>query len=95
MGGMDAEEVLREGERAIEALGVLLGEAEDGWFWGREKPGLFDASVFAYTHLILYGDEMGWWGVGQGRRLVKALRGREELVRHRERVLREYYDGER
>lgn len=90
-------DIYREVERTFEALSTLLGgedEGDDGeerWFFGQRKPGLFDASVFAYTHLILHGDEMGWWS--EGERLVSGVRRRANLVRHRERVLREFYAG--
>lgn len=61
---MDEEEVFGEAEEALDALGVLLGEAR--WFGnGREaasreqrRPGWMDASVFAYIHVVvsLFGD---------------------------------------
>jgi len=68
-------------------LGVLLGE--DDWFFGLKKPGLFDASVFAYTHLLL--DQGMCWKEGK---LGGALRRKENLCRHRERLLIRYYGGE-
>ena len=89
---IDGEELLREMERAFEALSVLLGPGDGaGWFFGADRPGLFDAAVFAYVHLILRWDEMGWWADGE--RLVKAVRRRGNVVGHRERVLREFYEG--
>ncbi|KAJ5901947.1 hypothetical protein N7495_002475 [Penicillium taxi] len=65
---------------AFEALSALLGEDEH--FFGRPNPGLFDASVFAYTHLIL-DEEMGW----KQNRLAQLLRQHSNLVQHRERLL--------
>ncbi|KAK0635573.1 hypothetical protein B0T17DRAFT_624314 [Bombardia bombarda] len=38
---------------AFNALAVLLAESETGWFFSSPAPTLFDASVFAYTHLML------------------------------------------
>jgi metaxin len=67
-----------------------LGEHE--WFFGAERPGLFDASVFAYTHLLLI--EEGEEGLGEGwvdGRLRELVVGRKALRAHRERILREYY----
>ncbi|KAJ5633950.1 hypothetical protein N7528_001792 [Penicillium herquei] len=66
---------------AFAALSVLLGE--DDHFFGRPDPGLFDASVFAYTHLIL-DEGMGW----KQNRLAQLLREHTNLVQHRERLLR-------
>lgn len=66
---------------AFEALSTLLGENDH--FFNRPNPGLFDASVFAYTHLIL--DEwMGW----KQNRLGELLRQHKNLVQHRNRLLR-------
>lgn len=65
---------------AFEALSSLLGEDEN--FFGRPTPGLFDASVFAYTHLIL-DTGMGW----KHNRLAQLLQRHPNLVQHRERLL--------
>ncbi|KAI5369208.1 putative thioredoxin-like, metaxin, glutathione S-transferase domain-containing protein [Septoria linicola] len=85
---VDAEIVLREAEDAFEALNMLLGE-EDEWFWGMERPGLFDAGVFAYTQLLLDEEGLGWRfnPVGEG------VRRWGNLVRHRERVVGRYFGG--
>ncbi|KAF7125559.1 hypothetical protein CNMCM5793_001819 [Aspergillus hiratsukae] len=66
---------------AFEALSTLLGDNE--YFFERPHPGLFDASVFAYTHLIL-DEGMGW----KQNRLGALLRQHENLVQHRDRLLR-------
>ncbi|KAJ5091528.1 hypothetical protein NUU61_006398 [Penicillium alfredii] len=66
---------------AFEALSTLLGEDEH--FFGRPNPGLFDASVFAYTHLVL-DEEMGW----KQNRLAQLLREHPNLVQHRDRLLK-------
>ncbi|KAI9823755.1 MAG: hypothetical protein M1832_002312 [Thelocarpon impressellum] len=89
---VDVRGLYSEAEKAWEALSTLLGQ--DTWFFGSKHPGLFDASVFAYTHLLLHGGEAGWWGgegVGRAGKLVKALSARENLVDHRTRVSREFY----
>ncbi|KAJ5682488.1 hypothetical protein N7462_005653 [Penicillium macrosclerotiorum] len=65
---------------AFEALSSLLGADEH--FFGRPNPGLFDASVFAYTHLIL-DETMGW----KQNRLAQLLRKHTNLVQHRDRLL--------
>jgi metaxin len=70
-----------DAQNAFEALSTLL--AEDEHFFGRPKPGLFDATVFAYTHLIL-DEGMGW----KHNRLAQLLRQHTNLVQHRERLLR-------
>ena len=83
---IDPETLYVEAEEAFEALSTLLGEEE--WFFGAEYPGLFDASVFAYTHLLL-DEELGWV---EGR-LAWQLKERGNLVRHRRRVYRRCYGG--
>ena len=75
-----------QAEEAFAALDTLL--AKDDWFFGTSGPGLFDASVFAYTHLLL-DDELakGWADT----RLRDALRSRPGLIMHRDRILAEYF----
>ena len=75
---------MREAEDAFDALETLLGE--DEWFFRQQRPTLFDASVFAYTHLIL-DENMEWKDNKLGGQLGK----RENLVQHRNRVLEMYY----
>jgi metaxin len=83
---IDVDDLYSEAEKAFEALSILLGG--DLWFFGAgDGPTLFDASVFAYTHLIL-DEKMGW----KEKRLVRTLRKRENLVEHRERLLVRYFD---
>ncbi|KAK2625611.1 hypothetical protein QTJ16_004923 [Diplocarpon rosae] len=81
---IDSDDLYKEADRAFEALSILLGE--DAWFFGNEKPALFDASVFAYTHLLL-DDGLGW----KEQKLRRALRARDNLVQHRERLCVRYY----
>ncbi|KAJ5291692.1 mitochondrial outer membrane protein (Sam35) [Penicillium angulare] len=78
---IDVADLEADAGNAFEALSSLLGE--DDHFFGRPNPGLFDASLFAYTHLIL-DDGMGW----KQNRLAQLLREHKNLVQHRERLLR-------
>ncbi|TVY56708.1 Metaxin-1 [Lachnellula cervina] len=84
---IDTDDLYSEADKAFEALSILLGE--DSWFFGNSKPTLFDASIFAYTQLLL-DDELGW----QEKKLCRALRRRANLVQHRERLLVRYFGGE-
>ena len=83
---IDTDDLYSEADKAFEALSVLLGD--DAWFFRNEKPALFDASVFAYTQLLL-DDSLGW----KERKLCTALRRRDNLVQHRERLLVKYFGG--
>ena len=83
---IDAADLYSEADKAFEALSTLLGD--DEWFFGNEKAALFDASVFAYTHLLL-DKKLGW----KEDKLCRALRQRENLVQHRQRLLVRYYGG--
>ncbi|KAK3360290.1 hypothetical protein B0T25DRAFT_126624 [Lasiosphaeria hispida] len=49
---LDLEVLEKRGQEALEALAELLRESETGWFFDAEEPGVFDASVFAYTYLL-------------------------------------------
>ncbi|KAF2137509.1 uncharacterized protein K452DRAFT_321748 [Aplosporella prunicola CBS 121167] len=77
---IDGEAIYSEAEEAFRALEIALGS--DRFFFGAEKPGLFDASVFAYTHLLLQDLGHGW----KESRLGNAVRVRQKLVRHQERL---------
>jgi len=81
---IDTDDLYSEADKAFEALSTLL--AEDSWFFGSANPTLFDASVFAYTQLLL-DDGMGW----KEKKLCMALRRRENLVQHRERLVVRYF----
>ncbi|KAL2855833.1 hypothetical protein BJY01DRAFT_203815 [Aspergillus pseudoustus] len=78
---IDASALEAEAAEALEALSTLLGD--DIHFFNRPNPGLFDASVFAYTHLIL-DSKMDW----KYNRLEQLLSQHENLVQHRERLLK-------
>jgi len=82
---VDSDAIYREAKEAFEALSVLLGE--DEWFFGLEGPGEFDASVFAYTHLLL-DEGMGW----EESRLSSVVGRLENLARHRGRVFERCFD---
>ena len=85
---ISAETLYKDAEEAFMALETVLGE--DEWFFGAVKPGLFDASVFAYTNLLLDdGLENGW----SESRLRNTVLGKQKLVAHRERILATYYAG--
>ncbi|KAI9792701.1 MAG: hypothetical protein M1816_001800 [Peltula sp. TS41687] len=73
-----------DAQEAFVALAALLGEKT--WFFDVEKPTLFDASVFAYTHLLL-DEGLGW----KGTELSAAVGRMENLVRHRDHILSQYY----
>lgn len=83
---INAESLYKEAEDAFAALETLLGN--DKWFFGASRPSLFDASVFAYTHLLL-DDKLGWVET----RLLDSLSRHESLVRHRDRIVNLYYVG--
>ena len=83
---MSAETLYNQAEEAFTALDSLLGDND--WFFDAENPSLFDASVFAYTHLLL--DD----GLGKGwldTRLRDALMSRQRLIAHRNKILDKYF----
>ncbi|XP_014555984.1 hypothetical protein COCVIDRAFT_100982 [Bipolaris victoriae FI3] len=81
------ETLYNQASEAFAALETLLGK--DDWFFGAQRPGLFDASVFAYTHLLL-DDKLGKGWVDT--RLRDALMACKHLVTHRERILAKYFE---
>lgn len=87
---IDAEELYRQAEEALAALETALGEQT--WFFGADKPGLFDASVFSYTHLLM-DDSLGKGWVDT--RLRDALLSRQNLTNHRDRILTKYFSEQR
>ncbi|KAF2765435.1 hypothetical protein EJ03DRAFT_377826 [Teratosphaeria nubilosa] len=78
------DDILRDAEDAFDALGSLLGN--DEWLFGQAKPGLADASLFAYTQLIL-DDGLGW----QQNKLADLVRRHGNLVRHQQRIEQVYF----
>jgi metaxin len=87
---INGPDLYRQAEEAFAALEMALGS--DEWFFGAKRPGLFDASVFAYTHLLL-DEELGRGWVDTT--LCDAVRARKNLVGHRERILAECFSGTR
>ncbi len=80
------ETLYTQAEDALVALDVLLGSND--WFFASSNPTLFDASVFAYTHLLL-DNRLGKGWVDS--RLRNALMSRNRLIAHRDRILSEYF----
>jgi metaxin len=80
------ETLYNQAEEAFASLDTLLGR--DEWFFGASRPGLFDASVFAYTHLLM-DDKLGKGWVDT--RLRDALMSRKRLITHRDRILSAYF----
>ncbi|KAK7537919.1 hypothetical protein IWX49DRAFT_618467 [Phyllosticta citricarpa] len=84
---IDAEAIYTEAEDAFRALETVLGA--DQWFFGARRPGLVDAAVFAYTHLLLLQDLGTGW---KESRLGNAVRARQKLVRHQERIFEAFFN---
>lgn len=78
---IDPHRLYADAAAALRALSALL--ADDDWFLGAAGPGLFDADVFSYTHLILDGDGALDW---RDPRLAECLAGLDNLKRHRQRL---------
>ncbi|KAF2202782.1 hypothetical protein GQ43DRAFT_391394 [Delitschia confertaspora ATCC 74209] len=83
---IDADSLYKEAEEAFAALEMVLGNSN--WFFGADKPGLFDASVFAYTHLLL-DDKLGKGWMDE--RLRNAVLQSKNLTAHRNRILTMHY----
>lgn len=81
---IDSGELYQNADDAFQALSTLLGGSQ--YFFDADKPGLFDASLFAYTHLIL-DESMGW----ETSTLTEALSKYSNLVQHRNLLLRQYF----
>lgn len=77
---IDKDEIFAAATKAFRALSVLLGSNE--FFSDNGRPNLFDASVFAYTHLLM--DESLPWGDST---LSDILKRHLVLIDHRERLL--------
>lgn len=81
---IDVDDIEIEASRAFEALSTLLGDDEH--FFGRGTPGLFDASVFAYTYLLL-DDSLGW----EQNTLAIHLKAHDNLVQHQRRLAERFF----
>ncbi|KAK3370266.1 hypothetical protein B0H63DRAFT_486621 [Podospora didyma] len=85
-GELDEDAVYSAARDALNALASLLAESETGWFFSATAPTLFDASVFAYTHLMLQvlseadGEDAARLGVLVGQA------GSGELRSHQQRI---------
>ena len=95
--GLDEEAVYRSAGEALEALASLLAESGTGWFFGREGPGVFDAALFSYTHLMMEympgeASSVGEAAVVALGRVVRSAGG-GELARHRVRMLETAWPG--
>ncbi|KAL2057285.1 hypothetical protein ABVK25_002338 [Lepraria finkii] len=81
---IDVVAIHQESDKAFAALSELLGD--DEYFFGEESPGLFDASVFAYTNLLL--DEGLDW---RDTRMADGLRDYRNLVAHQKRIRKTHF----
>jgi metaxin len=78
-GVVNGDEIYADAELAINALATVLGEGQ--WFFGAQEPGIFDVSVFAYTHLILALP----WGSRESV-LARSVQKHRNLVAHQKRI---------
>lgn len=83
-GVINADDIYADAESAVSALSTILGG--DDWFFGVEEPGLFDAALFGYLHLIL---TLKWDEREAG--LVRAVKKHENLIGHEERIRKKMY----
>ncbi|KAF3912590.1 Metaxin-3 [Orbilia brochopaga] len=75
-------------DEAWAALSTLLGT--DRWFFGARDAGLFDASVFAYVHLILAAEsDSGSSSIVA--ELVAGVRRHNNLLEHEARIRRTWF----
>lgn len=75
---------MREAASALLALSELLGQNQ--WFFGQGQPSMLDASIFAYTQLIL--DQSLQWG---DNKLAGYISQHQNLVAHRDRILSQFF----
>ena len=83
---IDPHELYRQAEEAFSSLSSVL--AEDEFFFGQTNPGLFDASLFAYTHIILDGGHNF-----SSPPLRRALQRHPNLVDHRDRIVSGFFSN--
>lgn len=76
---LNPPDLYKGAKEAFRALDAVLADEE--WFFGSSAPGLFDAAVFSYTHLILH-DDLSW----ENRRMADILNEFPRLVSHRNRI---------
>ena len=83
---IDAQELYAKADEAFQSLSTLLGE--DKFFFAQSTPGLFDASLFAYTQIIL-DNQLNW----KSPALKVALQNHDNLVQHSARLMRGFFSG--
>lgn len=83
---IDHDAIYNDAKDAFSALETILGE--DSWFFGNAEPGLIDAAVFAYTHLLLQEEKGKAWKDNTLRDMLKSF---PRLVNHEQRVHGRYY----
>ena len=83
---IDPQDLYAQAERAFQALSTLLGGSQ--FFFDQTTPGLFDASLFAYTQIIL-ADHLTF----SNPTLKRALQQHENLIQHRDRLIRGFFSG--
>ncbi|KIW28770.1 uncharacterized protein PV07_04644 [Cladophialophora immunda] len=81
---IDPQQLYSQAEQAFRSLSTLL--ADDQFFFGQSTPGLFDASLFAYTQIIL-DDHHSF----ETQTLNSSLKKHQNLVQHRNRLLRGFF----
>ena len=79
-------DVMRDAAEALRSLSTLLDR--DEYYFGSAQASLFDAGVFAYTHLLL-SERLGWCENALG----DEVRQYDNLVQHERRLARLYERG--
>lgn len=74
-----ADEIYADAAAAWKALDTLLGD--DEWFFGAQQPGMLDATVFAFAHLV-----RKWAWDETERRVQTPLETCKRLMAHEERL---------
>ncbi|KAK5949828.1 hypothetical protein OHC33_009217 [Knufia fluminis] len=84
---IDEEEIYESAEAAFRSLATVL--AGQKFFSRSDSPGLFDVSLFAYTHLLLSMERQEADGglTWENEALLEILLRHQSLVEHRQRVL--------
>lgn len=81
-GFLNGKEIYVDASHALHALSIKLGQ--DVWFFGAKSPSFIDATLFAYTHLILstnLPDDT----------LIHEIRKYKNLVEHSKRIYNMYF----
>ena len=80
------DHLLEQATSAFKALSTFLGD--DRTFSRDKRPGLLDAAVFAYTHLLLR-DDIAW----RNRNMIEVLKTYQNLVQHRNGLMERYFSS--